>query len=77
MIKTKQMNAKKLSTSATRKTINSQYWRERTQLIEKIDENVTMFISQTDIKIIKLEESKKIEKSFSTIISSKGKIIID
>lgn len=69
--------SKKLSNSASRKALISQNWRERDQTIEIIDLNATIFISQTNIKIMKLDESQKIETSFSSIISSKRKIIID
>ena len=77
MVKNKELKNKKMSTSAARKANNSRLWRERTQAIKVIDENVTLFITQENVRIMKLDESKKVERSFSAIISSKGKIVID
>lgn len=77
MVNSKEVKNQKLSTSALRKASNSRYWREKNQAVKNIDENVTVFITQTNIKIIKLDESKKVEASFSTIVSSKRKIVID
>ncbi|MBQ7874924.1 MAG: hypothetical protein IJ306_07200 [Oscillospiraceae bacterium] len=67
----------KLSISSQRKQLASKYWRERAQTVAIIDYNTNMFISQKNIKIFKLDESKNIDVPFSTIISSKSKIIID
>ena len=67
----------KMSTSAARKANNSRIWREKAQAIRIIDENATLFISQENIKIIKLNESHKSATSFSAIISSKGTIVIE
>lgn len=77
MVKNNGLKTQKMSASAARKATNARIWREKAQAVRIIDENVTLFISQESIRIIKLDESKKVEGSFSTIVSSKGKIVID
>ena len=77
MVKNDDLKSRKTSTSMARKSKNSKLWRERAQTIKIIDENVTVFIAQENIRIIKLDESKRVERSFSAIVSSKGKIVID
>lgn len=77
MVKNNELKNRKMSTSAARKAKNSKLWRDRAQAIKIIDENVTVFITQENVRIIKLDESKRVEKSFSAIVSSKGKIVID
>ena len=67
----------KLSISSQRKQLAAKYWRERSQAVAVINYNTNMFISQKNCKIFKLDESKNIDVPFSTIISSKCKIIID
>ena len=77
MVKKKELKNQKKLTSAARKAKNSSLWRERAQAIKIIDENATVFIAQENVRIIKLDESKRVEMSFSAIVSSKGKIVID
>lgn len=68
---------RRLSASAARKARNSRLWSERTQYSNIINENANSFVSQKNIRIVILDESKSVGESFSTIVSSKGKIVID
>lgn len=77
MPKNKDLKKGKMSPSTVRKAANSRIWSERTQSIRIINENASLFVSQKNIKIIKLDETQKVATSFSTIVSSKGKIVID
>ena len=77
MIKNKDLKRGKMSTSTVRKARNSRFWSERTQSVRIINENASLFVSQKNIKIMKLDETQKVATSFSTIVSSKGKIVID
>ena len=72
----KPSNKRRLSISSCRKASNSKYWRERSRTIKIMDEQTAIFIEQSNIRVIHPEESANIKASVSTVINSKGKIIV-
>ena len=63
--------------SSIRKVSNSQYWSELSKTSKIMDDRVAVFVEQTNVRIVHPNETIKVKTSISTIITSKGKIIID
>ena len=63
--------------SSFRKASNSQYWSELSRTSKIMDDRVAVFVEQTNVRIVQPNETIKVKTSISTIITSKGKIVID
>ena len=77
MTRTKLPKKRTISKSSLRKASTSQYWSELSKKRRIMDEQVEIFIKQTNIRIVVPDESTETETSVSTIFTSKGKIIIN
>lgn len=65
------------SKTMQRKIVASKYWSEQARLSKQIASQSVALVERTDIKVIKLNTTNESKSSFSTIINSKGVIIID
>lgn len=77
MTKTRLPKKRTVSKSSLRKASTSQYWSELSKAKKIMNEQVDIFIKQTNIRIDVPDESAEAETSVSTIFTSKGKIIIN
>ena len=76
IVKTKTSNKRKSRAKAL-KMKNSNYWREQSLSSKAIMEQANKLIEREDIRVMRLSSTTESKSSFSTIINSKGVIIID
>ena len=77
MTETKLSKKRSRSMSSIRKATNSQYWSELSKTSKIMEERVAIFVKQTNIQIVHPNQSVETHTSISTIITTKGKIVID
>lgn len=65
------------SRSSMKKASHSQYWSDFDKKNKIMGERIEVFVRESNIQIAHPKVSSKEQKSVSTIVTSKGKIIID
>lgn len=76
MTRIKPSKSRTISKSSIRKASASRYWSELSKTKKLMNDQVEIFIKQTNIRVVAPNESIESETSVSTIVTSKGKIII-